>query len=110
MSIGSRIREVREAKGLSQEKLAQKCGWENGQTRLSNYEKGKREPTIADFETIAYHTGSDPAYLAFGVRQENPEIARILQAYNTATPEEKAFILRACGVQVSEQKKRRGRD
>ncbi|MCW0458998.1 hypothetical protein NB717_000066 [Xanthomonas sacchari] len=52
MELGSRIKAARIAAGYSQGKLSELCGWES-QSRLSNYETGAREPTLADLRVIA---------------------------------------------------------
>ena len=47
MDIGQRIRFVRLFRGMKQEELAEKIGLgggENGRTRISQYENGKRTP------------------------------------------------------------------
>ena len=49
MDIGQRIRFVRLFRGMKQEELAEKIGLgggENGRTRISQYENGKREIPI----------------------------------------------------------------
>lgn len=50
-TVGSRIKEARVSKGLTQQQLADELGWA-GQNRISNYEKG-REPSLADLKLIA---------------------------------------------------------
>lgn len=50
-NIGSNIRTVREKIGLSQSKLADKCGISN--TMLSNYETGKKTPGLITIANIA---------------------------------------------------------
>ncbi|MDY4296808.1 MULTISPECIES: helix-turn-helix transcriptional regulator [unclassified Xanthomonas] len=52
MDLGSRIKAARIAAGYSQGKLSELCGWDS-QSRLSNYENGTREPTLADLRVIA---------------------------------------------------------
>lgn len=47
------IRRYREKAGLSQAQLSMKCGFPGGQGRISNYETGERNPSIADAQTIA---------------------------------------------------------
>lgn len=64
MNIGKRIRETRRAKGLSQADLARACGWKQ-QSRVSNYERGTREPDHADLRKIAAALGTSPAWLAY---------------------------------------------
>ena len=50
-NIGKNIRIVRNEKGLSQEKLAQMCGFSN--TTLSAYENSKKFPNLDTTATIA---------------------------------------------------------
>jgi len=52
-TLGIRIARLRHAKGLSQGALATLCGWENGQARVGNYEKDKREPALSDLRRLA---------------------------------------------------------
>lgn len=49
--IGKHIREVRYEKGLSQQAVADKCGFAN--TVLSAYENGKKIPNLTTIATIA---------------------------------------------------------
>ncbi|MBR0137013.1 MAG: helix-turn-helix transcriptional regulator [Erysipelotrichaceae bacterium] len=50
-NIGKNIRSVREKKGYSQSKLADKCGFSN--TVISNYETGKKTPSLYTIAKIA---------------------------------------------------------
>jgi phage repressor protein C with HTH and peptisase S24 domain len=52
-TLGNRIARLRRAKGLSQTALANACGWDNGQARIGNYERDKREPSLSDLRTLA---------------------------------------------------------
>ncbi|WP_369916506.1 helix-turn-helix domain-containing protein [Xanthomonas sp. NCPPB 3005] len=52
MDLGSRLKAARIAAGYSQGKLSELCGWDSS-SRLSNYEQGTREPTLADLRLIA---------------------------------------------------------
>jgi transcriptional regulator with XRE-family HTH domain len=93
MSLGTRLQAARLAAGLTQRELAKACGWDSeSQSRISQYENDRREPTVADIAKIAKITGADPGLLAF----DKPLIARdeaaLLQAYRTATPEGRGFI------------------
>ena len=59
MNIGERIRYVRQFRGLTQEELAIKVGLgegENGRTRISQYETGKRKPKEDMLEKIKQST------------------------------------------------------
>lgn len=51
-TLGSRIAHYRKRAGLSQEALAVACGWESA-SRISNYERDFREPTLDDIRHIA---------------------------------------------------------
>lgn len=63
--IGARIKSARKARGLTQEQLAEACGW-SGQSRIGNYETGKREPSAADMQLIAAALGIPVTYLWVG--------------------------------------------
>jgi SOS-response transcriptional repressor LexA len=52
MELGKRIKEARKARKWTQKDLAEACGWHEGQTRVSNYETGFREPTLADIQRM----------------------------------------------------------
>lgn len=51
---------------MTQTELALACGWERGQSRIGNYEKGKREPGIAELAAIAQALEIDLHSLIFG--------------------------------------------
>lgn len=51
--IGKRITQLRKAAGFSQAELARRCGWKSGQSRIGNYEKGTRSPSLDDLPRIA---------------------------------------------------------
>jgi putative transcriptional regulator len=49
----NRIQLYREQTGLNQEQLGRKCGWSStAQSRISNYENGKRTPSLGDMRAI----------------------------------------------------------
>jgi len=52
MDFRTNLRRLRKHEQLSQEQLAHACGW-TGQSRISNYESGAREPTLADLFVLA---------------------------------------------------------
>ncbi|MEN3158265.1 S24 family peptidase [Alkalimonas sp. NCh-2] len=54
-TVSKRIVEAREAAGLTQKELTTKIGW--GQSRLSNYERGEREPKLDDLKAISKALG-----------------------------------------------------
>src|SRR5690606_4748734 len=51
-TLGQRIAHYSKKMGLSQEQLAERCGWA-GQGRIGNYERDRREPNLADLRLIA---------------------------------------------------------
>lgn len=60
--IGEKIKKRREALGLSQQVLAELCGWDLP-SRISNYECGLREPGIGDLQQIANALKIEVSYL-----------------------------------------------
>ena len=63
-NIGTNIREVRNGKRLSQEKLASKCGFSN--TTLSQYENHKKTPNVTTLAKIAKALGVSIDRLYYG--------------------------------------------
>ncbi|AMO48856.1 regulator [Enterobacter sp. FY-07] len=63
-SIALRLKQIREQKGISQAKLAELCGWV--QSRIGNYEAGRRNIGVDDAMTISNALGISPAELIFG--------------------------------------------
>jgi phage repressor protein C with HTH and peptisase S24 domain len=72
-TLGSRIKTLRKAKGLSQKDLALICGWES-QSRIGNYEKGTRQPNLQDLGKIAASLGVPLGELVKGVEGPSPTI------------------------------------
>jgi SOS-response transcriptional repressor LexA len=64
-SISSRIKRLREERGLSQKALAELCGWAS-QSRIGNYESGTRSVSVEDAEVIAKALGVSAPELLFG--------------------------------------------
>lgn len=56
--LGKRIKELRKKKGLSQEQLAEKVGFESSNS-ISNVENGYNYPTIQNLEKILKVLGTD---------------------------------------------------
>jgi transcriptional regulator with XRE-family HTH domain len=72
MTIGTRLKELREAFGLSQDEVASALGWDGKRARISNYENDKRRPSAEDIEKFAKVFKTSPSYLQFGeVKDEN---------------------------------------
>lgn len=51
-TLGKRIAHYRKALKLTQQELADACGWA-AQSRIANYEKDLREPTLGDIQKMA---------------------------------------------------------
>jgi transcriptional regulator with XRE-family HTH domain len=56
-----RLREMREAKGLTQRELGRRCGF--GVNQINRYENGTSDPTIQTLRIIAYELGVSADYL-----------------------------------------------
>lgn len=56
MDFPNRLRELRIRAGLTQEQLAQAMEW-GGQSRVSNYEKGRGDPLFSDLPKLANTLG-----------------------------------------------------
>lgn len=103
MNIGNAIKTARIAVRMTQLELARACGWES-QARVSNYEKGTREPTLGDLERIAKATRTsllDLLARAAGVSLPTdtagasltPDEEVLLSGYRTANPRTQEAIL-----------------
>jgi transcriptional regulator with XRE-family HTH domain len=76
VSLGSRIREIRESHGLTQEELASKTGISI--KHLSVLERGLKEPRLSTFLSIAEALGTTPDELLTSPNQDNEFISAIL--------------------------------
>ena len=75
MTVYDRIRMLREMRGMSQDELAKKVGY-NGRSMISRIESGQIDLQISKVEAIAVALGVGTPYL-FGTdeHQENKDIA-----------------------------------
>lgn len=80
-----RIRELRRARGESQEELAEALG--TTQATISRYETGQQWPTVATIERIAAHFSVRPEEMLAGLKVDtdtlDPETARFLLIYRS---------------------------
>ncbi len=65
MAFNKRLKAARLAIGLRQSIVEARCGW-SSQGRLSNYERGTREPKLADILTLARVLNVRPEWLLTG--------------------------------------------
>lgn len=109
--LGGRIRAARENAGKTQTQLALACGWFNkddtpAQGRLSNYEKGVREPGIDEVCDIAAATSTPLTYfydLEDQYRERSPRSLEIAElARNTSDAETMLLIKRLSEVLPSD--------
>jgi phage repressor protein C with HTH and peptisase S24 domain len=88
-TLGSRIAHYRKAADMSQAALAKACGWAS-QSRVGNYEKDTREPTLEDIAQLAKALGIDPAQLLMAEPQRqleaNAELIGTMSAWDSSTP------------------------
>lgn len=98
MTLGKRLKEAREALGLSQAALAEECGI-SAQAQL-NFEKDRNLPGSAYLLELA-ELGVDVGYVLLGMRcAQTPEEAALLANYRAASPELRAAALRLLGAQA----------
>lgn len=94
-TVGKRIREARINAGLKQPELANKIGW--GQSRLSNYERGEREPGLDDLKAISKALNIDITQLIsdnsiisnilkYEVREPSAELLGAIEPWDRNTP------------------------
>lgn len=79
MKIGDRIKQARQSIGVSQPKLAELCGWDS-QSRISQYENGKREPVLEDIRRLSKATGVSFGWLATGENDSDGTLSQEEQA------------------------------
>lgn len=77
IKLGQRIATLRNAKGWTQKQLAEACGWD-GQSRIGNYERDTREPTLHDMELIARALGVTVKEMLFGPEEQLTGAGRIV--------------------------------
>ena len=91
--FANKLRELREAAGLSQEELGEKIGCSRGS--ISYYEKSQRVPDIIILKKVSEFFNVSPAYLlGMGVKSPDPD-AEIAVQY-TGLSENNIDFLNAC--------------
>lgn len=77
-TVGERIKEARQEKGLSQEELARIIG--STKSAISRYESGKRKPNLEQLKDIARALNADIVYLISGQTSAEVERGILIQA------------------------------
>jgi tetratricopeptide (TPR) repeat protein len=88
--LGRRLRELRQAAGLTQSELA---GERFSKEYLSQIERGKTRPTQETIEWLAAHLGVDPGFLATGVSESDRGRVETLIARGEALTEATEYEL-----------------
>ncbi len=72
---------------ISQSEFAKMCGFGEGQSRVSNYETGKRAPSLEDLLRIIAVSGANPIDFFDPYEVEGMDIEHINQAFNKVAEE-----------------------
>lgn len=91
-TLGGRVRERREALGLSQGELAERCGWVN-RSSISNYERDLRQITIENAEKLAGALEVSVEWLIWGDDEESREF-ELLENFRKLDAEDQHAALR----------------
>lgn len=120
MTIGERIKEMREMRGMTQEELAVACGYKSRST-INKFEKDICEIKLSNVNKIATALNVDPDYLVFGKDGGEPEelpvvgeetlqqemsrrmLEKMIEFYKTMTLEQQVAVFER--VMKEEQKK-----
>lgn len=103
MDMGQRMRQRRRDLGLKQEEIATRCGWENGQGRVGNYERGFRAPKREDIIALAKALEVTPEWLQWGTEPDEitPDERALVEHYRRL-PEKDQSAVRWMMVRVAE--------
>ena len=107
VELGLRIKAARESTGYSQTDFAKACGWgEKAQSRISKYEDGSNEPSLADLIIMAKVCHTDPRTLAFGPFQGfSMQEIRVAMSYRKSDPRGKLWIEQVCRLAAKTSRK-----
>ena len=88
MTFAEKLRELREAAGISREELALTSGLKRGTIR--DYEQGKREPSLRSAVKLAGALGADCRVFAECVREEESPTSGGHKTARAKSPAQKA--------------------
>lgn len=98
MTVGDRIKLVRESKGISQEQLAKQMGY-SGKTSVSKIESSGDSLNIKTVSKYASALGVTESYL-MGWEEDNPEVPEfepdhleLIDLYSKLTKEQKQTVM-----------------
>lgn len=99
MTVGDRIKLVRESKGISQEQLAKQMGY-SGKTSVSKIESSGDSLNIKTVSKYASALGVTESYL-MGWEEDNPEVPdfdpeqiELIELYSKLTREQRNVVLK----------------
>lgn len=82
-NIGPNLKRLRKEADLTLQQVSERIGW-SGTSRLSQYETGKREPTLDDIQRIATAINCTAHDIIFGTPENPTAVGRVVQ-YSQAT-------------------------
>lgn len=91
MTIGKRIKMLRENAGLTQKELAQKSGTAVG--TIQQYEYGKRQPRLEQILKIASALNADPADLVHETTTQSPDCSKNLTQCGNEEKLKRIYVL-----------------
>jgi len=114
--IGRRLRVARQEipnGPISQREAGQLAGFgADAQSRVSNYESGRRNVTLADLLALAKVYGKSPVFLTFGVRELPTDEEQLLEDWRNLPDDTQRIIRNILDAELrngSQEKKRPSR-
>lgn len=93
IGYGARLAAARRRSKLTQKGAMSALGWDaTQQSRISQYENEKREPSLRDFIAMAKLYNTDPAALVFGETHADPMKARVIEAFNAGDDKDRSTL------------------
>lgn len=105
--IGSRVRELRDKRHLTQDDLAERTGIGNPQ-QISNIERGLSGMSISTLKAVCKALDADADYLIFGISQKNADtffnkyIKEMTDEQITNLLEMVKAYAKTCGINITE--------
>ncbi len=101
--IAQRLKEARDAAGLSQAAAGELAGWgREAQSRISHYERSERSVTIADLSVLAKIYRVNPVFLAFGENTLPEDEEKLLHCYRSVSPHTQRVVRRILEAELEE--------
>jgi len=91
-TVGTRIRALRRARGLTQDELATAC--EVSRSAVAQWETDRAGQLRGNISRIADALGTSVEYLLHGSTAQTGDELAMLRLYRACDPEDRAFLLR----------------